>query len=94
MPYKSRTTARFRKALKSLSPEIRQLAREAYKLFLSNPNHTSLDFKPVHPSKPIYSARVSLDVRAVGIRDKADIVWFWIGFHNAYDRLVAELKKR
>ena len=94
MPYKSRTTARFRKKFKTLMPGIKKIVREAYKLFLSNPSHTSLDFKPVNPAKTIYSARASIDVRVVGIKDGGEIVWFWLGFHNEYDRLIAELKKR
>lgn len=59
---KSHATARFRKALDGLSERVRREAREAYTLFRQNPRHPSLHFKQIHPTKPIYSARVSLDL--------------------------------
>ncbi len=88
---KSHTTTRFRKALEGLSERIRREAREAYRLFRQNPRHPSLHFKPIHPTKPVYSVRVGLDYRAVGTRDGDDIIWFWIGSHEEYDKLVARL---
>ena len=40
---------------------------------------------------PIYSVRVSIGWRAVGIIDADTIVWFWIGSHGDYDKLLASL---
>ena len=57
------------------------------------PNHPSLRFKSIHPTRPIYSARVGLDYRAVGVRDGNDIIWYWIGSHAEYDRLIRMFKK-
>jgi hypothetical protein len=34
---------------------------------------------------------VSDDYRAVGVMDGNDIVWFWIGKHEHYDRLLKQL---
>lgn len=87
-------TARFRQAFDQLPAEIQERARQAYRLFSQNPYHPSLQFKQVHPSQPIFSARITLDYRALGIRDGDEIVWFWIGSHAAYNNLVAQLKKR
>ena len=87
----SKTTARFRTALAALSPEIRQQARDAYKLFKQNPHHPSLRFRRVHPTEPIFSARVTLGYRAVGIREDDTIVWFWIGAHAEYERVLSRL---
>jgi hypothetical protein len=70
---------------------VQRQAREAYRLFIQNPNHSSLRFKPVHATRPIYAARVSRDYRAVGIIDGDTIVWFWIGSHASYDRLLTRL---
>lgn len=50
-----------------------------------------LYFKQVHSKKPIYSVRVTRDYRALGIRDGDEIVWFWIGSHAEYDRLLSQL---
>lgn len=86
----SHTTGQFRKAFRALPPPIRQQAREAYKLFKQNPYHPSLRFKKIHPSKPIYSARISRDYRVVGARDGDAIVWFWIGSHADYDKIISQ----
>ncbi|PJH75031.1 MAG: hypothetical protein CO064_08830 [Anaerolineae bacterium CG_4_9_14_0_8_um_filter_58_9] len=86
----SHTTGRFRKALKQLPQQIQRQARQAYRLFKQNPYHPSLHFKQVHPTKPIYSARISLDYRAVGIREEDVVIWFWIGIHGEYEKLIAQ----
>jgi len=85
----SRTTEAFRKAYTGLPRYIQKQARETYQLFKRNPKHPSLQFKKVHSSKPIYSVRVSLGYRAVGVMNDRQIVWFWIGSHADYDRLLS-----
>jgi hypothetical protein len=89
----SRTTAQFRKAFAELPPGVQQQARRAYRLFRQNPAHASLLFKPVHPKRPIYSVRISLGYRAVGIFEGNEIVWFWIGSHSDYDRLLSQWRR-
>jgi len=88
---KSRTTVRFRKMIEELPPQVRQQAREAYKLFRREPHHTSLHFKQVHTTKLIYSARIGRDYRAVAIREEDTLIWFWIGSHSGYDKLLSQL---
>ena len=88
---KSQTTERFRKAFGQLPQAVQRQAREAYKFFKGNPQHPSLRFKQVHPTMPIYSARISLHYRALGIREGDSIIWFWIGSHADYDRLISQL---
>lgn len=88
---KSHTTERFRKMLQQLPEQIRRQAREAYKLFKQNPYHPSLRFKQIHPTKPVYSVRINIDYRAVGTRDGDEIVWFWIGSHTEYEKLISRL---
>jgi mRNA-degrading endonuclease RelE of RelBE toxin-antitoxin system len=85
----SRTTESFRKAYAGLPKYIQKQAKEAYQQFKRNPKHPSLQFKRVHSSKPIYSVRVSLGYRAVGVMSGSEIVWFWIGSHADYDRLLS-----
>ena len=87
----SRTTRQFRELLAALPRHVRQQAREAYRLFRDNSRHPGLHFKRVHDDPPIFSARVGIGNRAVGVRDGDTIVWFWIGSHAEYDRLVAQL---
>lgn len=89
---KSSTTERFRKELQNLPERTQRQAKEAYKLFLQDPFHRSLDFKRVRQTRPIYSVRVGIDNRALGIRDEDQIVWYWIGSHEEYDKLVAQMR--
>jgi mRNA-degrading endonuclease RelE of RelBE toxin-antitoxin system len=88
---RSRTTTRFREAYAKLPPQVKRQAKEAFKQFQQNPFHPSLRFKQVHPTKPVFSARVSLDYRAVAVRKDEDIIWFWIGSHADYDKLISRL---
>ena len=74
-----------------LPENVRRQARQAYALFQQDPNHPSLRFKQVHPIRPVFSARVGLHYRVVGLRDGTDIHWFWIGSHADYDRLLDHL---
>ncbi|HEX5051648.1 MAG TPA: hypothetical protein VFZ65_07755 [Planctomycetota bacterium] len=85
---KSRTTARFRAAFSALPKAIQDRARGAYRTFQKNPKHPGLRFKRVHSEQPIYSVRITRDHRALGILDGEEIVWFWIGSHDAYDKLL------
>lgn len=73
---KSRTTERFRRAYAALSEQVRRQAREAYRQFAQNPQHPSLHFRRVHPTLPVYSARINIDYRAVRIRDGDEICGF------------------
>ena len=88
---KSHTTARFRQAYAALPAHVRSQARQAYKLFQQNPYHPGLRFKQIHASQPIFSVRAGLGFRALGIRDGDDLVWFWIGSHADYDKLLSRL---
>ncbi len=87
----SHVTKRFRKAFEALPANIQRRARSAYAKFQRDPSHPSLQFKQVHDTRPIDSARVGLGYRALGIREGDAIVWFWIGSHADYDRLVGSM---
>ncbi len=77
--------------LPALPAHVRQQAREAYRLFQQNPAHPGLRFKQVLADPPIYSARVGISYRAVGVLDGDTVVWYWIGSHADYDKLLAQL---
>ncbi|MFZ4790123.1 MAG: hypothetical protein ACOYMW_04385 [Candidatus Competibacteraceae bacterium] len=87
----SRTTDQFRKALSRLPDQVQNQARLAYRQFQHDPGHPSLRFKPVHTSLPIYAARISKGYRALGQKDERGMVWFWVGPHADYDRLLSQL---
>ena len=50
-----------------------------------------LRFKRVHQTEPIDAVRVSQGYRAVGVLKDEPIIWFRIGSHAAYDRLLSRL---
>lgn len=87
----SRTTRAFRDLFAALPSRVQDQARSAYALFRADPAHPGLHFKKVYPDPPIYSARVGIGYRAVGALDGNTMVWFWIGSHADYDRLLATL---
>ncbi len=72
----SKTTKKFREALANIPNEVQQQAATAYRLFRENQEHPGLRFKKVHSQLPIYSVRVNIKYRAVGVIDRNTIVWF------------------
>lgn len=73
---KSKTSKRFRAAVKTLPESIQKQARESYRLF-----------RQIPPER-IYSVRVGLHYRALGRWIGGEIVWFWIGSHAEYDKFL------
>lgn len=88
---RSRTTRAFRESYAGLPESIRNQADRSYARFQTDPHHPSLRFKKVHATRPIYSVRVSLEYRAVGVLEGDNIIWFWIGSHSDYDKLLSKL---
>jgi len=85
---KSQTTRRFRQLFADLPLETQQEAKRAYRLFQTNPWHPGLHFKKLEGEGDIYSARIGLGYRALAVMKGDRVVWYWIGSHHAYDRLV------
>ncbi len=79
-------TGQFKQLLAGLPEVIQRQAEEAYAQFQRNPQYPSLQFKQVVPD--IYSVRIGLHYRALGRRTDDLILWFWIGTHSEYDKLV------
>ena len=82
---KHAASPRFWKAYEALPANVRRLADANFKLLKGDPNHPSLQFKRVGR---YWSARVGLRYRALAVEVNGDYVWFWIGSHADYDRLV------
>ncbi len=86
----SKTTGRFRKLFAALPEEVRRQVRVAYRLFTQNPRHASLRFKRISPSDPaLYSARIGLHYRALGLLEGDTVTWIWVGSHEEYDAIIA-----
>jgi hypothetical protein len=74
----SRATRRFWRLFRDLPPAAQRDAKRAYGVFQNNPAHPSLQFKKLQGEENIYSVRIGLN----------RVVWYWIGSHSEYDRLV------
>jgi hypothetical protein len=82
----SKVTPAFWRLFRALPVDVQRQARDAFRIFSRNPNYPSLRFKRVHPTQPIYSARVGARHRAIGVLQGSTIIWFWIGDHDEYMR--------
>ena len=71
-----------------LPREVRATARAKFTLFVQNPHHPSLHFKPLRGKEDVWSVRISQGYRAVAKRQGDRLTWFWIGTHNDYDSLL------
>jgi hypothetical protein len=85
---KSEVTPDFRICFRLLPNRIKQVARKNYQIWKANPRHPGVDFKRVGKKSPVYSIRVGIGWRALGLRNRDTITWFWIGSHAEYDRLL------
>lgn len=90
---KSSRTHDFRRLFLKLPQRVKETARKNYQLWKNNPFHPSLEFKQINAKDNLWSVRVGIGWRALGVmKTKEDkIVWFWIGSHAEYDNL---LKKK
>ena len=84
---RSVTSRRFRQIYAELPTDVRLHAKRAYRLF-RDPSHPGLSFKKVDDEANLYSVRIGIGYRAVGKLDGDQIIWFWIGSHGDYDRLL------
>jgi len=82
---KHRASKKFWRFYAELPESIRKLADENYTLLKSDPRHPSLCLKKVGP---FWSVRVGIHYRAAAVQEGEDLVWFWIGHHSEYDRLL------
>ena len=85
---KSSTTPDFRAAYSALPPEIKSRAKMVYRLWRANPRHPSLCFKK---TGAVWSVRVGGGYRALALLENDTFYWFWIGDHDEYERLIAEM---
>lgn len=85
------TSSSFWRCYDALPQDIQDKADAHFDLLKENPRHPSLHFKKIGK---YWSVRASDDYRALGSEIEDGIVWFWIGTHAEYDRLVYQQKRR
>jgi hypothetical protein len=80
-------SVRFWNAYQKLPLAVRGHADKNYALLKSDPRHPSLRFKKVGA---YWSVRIGPRYRALAVESGDDLLWFWIGNHADYDRLIKE----
>lgn len=76
---------RFWQAYEVLPEAVRELADKNFALLKADPDHPSLHLKKVGR---FWSVRVGLRHRALAVEVEDGLLWFWIGSHADYDRLI------
>jgi hypothetical protein len=80
---------RFWQHYRQLPKAAQELADKNFALLKSDSSHPSLQFKKVGRTKQLWSVRVGAHYRALGKDQPEGIVWFWIGTHADYDKLLS-----
>jgi hypothetical protein len=75
----------FWRAYHALPEDARARADKAYSLLTTEPRHPSLQLKRVGA---YWSARIDHAHRALAAQADDGLVWFWIGRHDEYERLI------
>jgi len=76
----------FWESYEKLPEEIRDLADRSFDLLKTNSQHPSLHLKK---TGKYWSVRVGRRYRALGVEVEEGLLWFWIGTHAEYDRLIS-----
>ena len=66
--------------------QVQELADASYELLKIDPSHPSLHFKKIGRYRAV---RVGLHYRALAIEVPDGLVWFWIGSHSEYDKILS-----
>lgn len=80
-----RATPRFWASYAALPDAVQRLADKCFALLKADARHPSLQLKKVGR---FWSVRVGLHHRSLGVEDGDNLVWFWIGSHGDYDKLL------
>jgi len=82
---KNLTTPQFWNSYNKLHPASKETADKNFKLLKENPSHPSLHFKKVGS---YWSVRIGIKNRALAVEHEGNLLWFWIGSHAEYDKLL------
>lgn len=69
----------------ALPSATRELANKNFELLKADPKHPSLHLKKVGR---YWSVRTGKKYRALGVDIDEGILWFWIGTHSEYDKII------
>ncbi len=75
----------FWRLYEQLPENIRRLADKNFEILKADPRHPSLRLKKVGR---YWSARIGDRHRTLAVESPDGLIWFWIGTHADYDRLI------
>lgn len=70
---------------RQLPAAVRDIADKNFQLLKADAKHPSLHFKRIGK---LWSVRIGAHYRALGLDKPEGVVWFWIGSHADYDKLL------
>lgn len=84
------TTKKYWYSYNQLPHNGKRVADKNFITLKQNPQHPSLHLKKINQ---YWSIRAGLNYRALGVDtpDKEGIIWFWIGSHKEYERLLNKI---
>ena len=83
---KSSGTLEFWELYRRLPPHVKEAARRAYRLWLTDPRAPALRFKKVNEA---WSVRIgTTGYRAIATDVPDGFLWIWIGSHDEYERIL------
>jgi hypothetical protein len=87
---RSLTNDRFWEKYHHLPENVQIKANNVFELWKHDPYNINLRFKKVHHKHDIYSIRIGFDYRSLGLKNQDAIIWFWIGSHSDYEKMLKE----
>ena len=81
------TSPKFWEHYNKLPSNIHAIADKNFELLKKNQHHPSLHLKKVNQ---YWSFRVGLKYRALALEISENLIWFWIGNHTDYERLIEQ----
>ena len=79
------TSPSFWECYNKLPKQIKELADKNFEILKKNPQHPSLHLKK---AADYWSVRIGRKHRALAVEMKEGLLWFWIGNHTEYDKLL------
>jgi hypothetical protein len=72
----------------ALPERVRRDAEKAWRMWQTDRSAPGLQFKKLNVPGSYWSARVNDDYRVVGLVRADAVIWFWIGSHSEYEKLL------
>lgn len=83
---------KFDKLFSQLPNPVKDLTRDVFKQWCVNPFDPRLEFKALDRSaNKCWSIRIGSRYRALCWAYKSEWLWFWVGSHEAYNKVVRQI---